>query len=315
VQLRNFQFEESSSATAFHAGHELGKLEPAPTSGMGRLYPVWNPGDSWTPLNIYQGNTSATWSKSFVGVLSGPLATDYLNGGALQQIESWTNGTDTAGAVQAGSSPGSGTSAKLTTFATTTLVSRASNTISTSSLLDVLQGRTWRAIVRVVARTATYNGQVRLTATVGQTFIDKTVTITGLTTGTYHEVDFGAVTFPDTALSNINLGLYASRTSGTGNLEWDFLFWAPGNYTTSTSSGSVGTSEFAFHDPTQQQVYEVNSSLLASETFTVEGAVQAWVPPGLSIVYALATHNSVSVGGALGDVQLFRTKMSPRYLG
>ena len=231
LQLRNVQFEEAAAATPFNVGSETGSVDPVPTIGMGRLVPFYNPGDAPTPVTVVAQDTTSSHLGQRVAIATkkgGPpgTLTTLLNGGFISQCEAWTTGTDTALDTNANSSPGSGNTGLLTTFVTTTNSQRGFiNNLNAAAH----RGRTYRAFLRFTNRTAAYNGTINLRWSYPPTpsTDNDAVTVTSATGATYYEADLGLVTCPDVSSTGLNLAIWASRSSGTGNLVLDYVQLVP----------------------------------------------------------------------------------------
>lgn len=322
VEMWGFQFEETSAATPLHVGRESFTVEPAPATGMGRLIPIWNPGDVPTPVTVASSN-AGTEAMYIWGPMCDGNMVDLMNTYGVQQIEDWTNGTDTAGLVDAGSSPGSGTSAKLTTFAgATAMTTRATRTITTG--LDTLKGRTWVPLLRIGASTATYFGDLQMWLDWGSNGnpvqLSAAVGTSGLASGSYIELPFGPITFPDITTSNLAGTLRASRTSGTGQLRWDCLTWVPAEQLAYINADQTAMTS----DPDGNLAYQgavIGTS--AGRVTEVRGPLPYYAPPGLSVLYMAcgadwneSAGSSVwgSVVDTLSGSRAFRIQLTPRYL-
>ncbi len=326
IQIRNIQVEEAAAATPFNVGRESFTVEPAPTSGMGRFVPIWNPGSAPTPM-ILSGTNTTTPAMFLWGPMTSGNMVSMLNtaGANIQQIEDWTNGTDTAGSVQANASPGTGTSAKLTTFAgTATMATRATRTITTG--LSALQGRSWIPLLRIAAGTSTLFGDLELWLDYGASGTPSyqgtaEIGSTGLTVGTYIEIPLAPVTFPDVTTGGMLATLRAARASGTGQLIWDCITWVPAEvaaFTKPTSSASITS------DPGANFAYDgATVGTTVGRAAEVRGPLPMMAPPGLSLVYMASGTDWYAAGATdapwgsfvsvLSAARSIRTQLAPRY--
>lgn len=330
VQFKNWQIEKQSAATPFHVGSEAGTLNVAPSSGMGRIFPIFNPGDAPAPVSLVFGSSSGTVTNSVGVATNGPRAgtlASFLNGASISQSEAWTPGTDTATDSNASSSPGSSTTGLLTTFVTTTLASRGTATISTAATLNAWRNRTFRLVLRFAARTAAYNGVISVDIGVpGASTQTLATTITAAGSGSYYEVELGTVNFPDSIGTSITIGASASRTSGTGNLVWDYLAFIPLEHRGLVTGYTVTSANLLKSLPEESRWAAVNSSdqqILTSVAPVAKGEVIGYVPPGLSLIdfnnastdqTGVVTSTTGYSSGAITVTTTMRVVIAPRYL-
>lgn len=322
IQMRNIQVEEASAATPFHIGRESFTAEPAPTSGIGRLVPIWNPGTAPTPVTIAGTSSSSSAAIHIWGPMTDGAMVTLLNtpGANIQQIEDWTNGTDTTTSADANASGGS---TKLTTFATATaMTTRATRTITTG--MSTLQGRSWVALLRIGASTATWFGSVELWLDWGFGASDVITTAaigtSGLASGSYVELPMGPFTFPDLPALNMGATVRASRTSGTGQLRWDCITWVPAEHLAYINADNQNMT----NDPAANVAYKgavIGST--SGRVTEVRGPIPYYAPPGLSLLYyAVGPDWNEAAGGdsvwgsftnVLTQTITIRTQLTPRY--
>ena len=338
VEWRNWQIEKAPAATPFHVGTEAGDIDPDPTSGIGRVFPIYNPGDAPAEVRVKGRNTTTSYGAILTGLATNALGTGagrqlttLLNGATIVQSEAGTNGTDTAVDTDTDSSPGSGNTGKLTTFVTTTDQTRITHSITSATTLAAWRGRTFRAQARVTARTSTYTGAIHMRTTIPGTqgSIDyPDATLTAAIVDAYYEVFLGYISFPDVAMEDATILLRASRTAGTGNLVWDYLELVPVEASGFLDiQGAQGTTVYTVSDPRLSRWgYEVVSTGLESGfTGTVvpitSGPVPVVIPPGLSLLYYAPSHgfdSHVTEPGlsshAITDATQVALEFTPRYL-
>ena len=331
LQLKNVQFEEAAAATPFTVGSEVGTVDPSPTSGIGRLVPFYNPGDAPCPVTVVAQDTTSSHFNQRVAIATnkgGPpgTLTTLLNGGFVSQCEAWTPSTDTALDTNAASSPGSGNTGLLTTFVTTTATLRGAVTNLNAA---AHRGRTYRAFVRFTARTAAYTGTMFLQWSYPPrpSGNNTSVTVTSAAVGTYYEADLGLVTCPDVASTGLNLGIGASRSSGTGNLVLDYVLLVPVDEQTGTILfGGLVTNTNQVRSYPEDSLWLGTTSAGVAAAFNVtgiNGPIPFYAEPGLNLVQ-ISLFNGLS-GSAITpdgsftslartDATAYRFIFSPRFL-
>jgi hypothetical protein len=293
VYVRNAQFEEAATATAFHVGNETANADP--TASNGRVVFFYNPGSAPTPVKVkaIPANTDTSPTDYLVaslpneGVTGRNALVTYANTRYFLQAEALTAGTDTATAAGGSAFSGSGSNVMETTFATvSTIATRVSTTLTTS--LDPLKGKAWRLYARVgndAASTATYT----LRANVN--FNDLPAVTFGCDQVDGFDVNLG-VFFLDAEATNLRLVFSAAQLTGTADLYWDAFFFVPVDYSCSLAGESDATpfssaSSFALlTDPARPSVYRTDGlGGGALESLTVRGPVPFVAEPGLTAVY------------------------------
>lgn len=193
------------------------------------------------------------------------------------QCESMVMGTDTAtsSALAATMSPGSGTSSALCTFATTsTLATRVSLSALFPTTASVDVRGTYRVFVRcdtTVSDTDSYTFQLKH----GNRLIANRAV--GIVTGMARPVmiDLGLVQFPEgsdpvtdgatgaeLSVAGMTLQLLASRTSGSGQVHFDYMLFIPADDRLSIVNWGVyqsSTTTSFVYDGYQRMVYALSS--------------------------------------------------------
>jgi hypothetical protein len=293
VYLRNAQFEEAASASAFHIGNET--INSDPTASNGRVVFFYNPGSAPTPVKVkaIPANTDTSPTDYLVATLPNEGVTGrnalvtYANTRYFLQAEALTAGTDTATAAGGSAFSGSGSNVMETTFATvSTIATRVSTTLTTS--LDPLKGKAWRLYARVgndAASAATYT----LRANVN--FNDLPAVTFGCDQVDGFDVNLG-VFFLDAEASNLRLVFSAAQLTGTADLYWDAFFFVPVDYSCALAGESDATpfssaSSYALlTDPARPSLYRTDGlGGGALESLTVRGPVPFVAEPGLTAVY------------------------------
>jgi hypothetical protein len=326
IQLKNLQFEKTSAATPFSVGTEVGVVEPEPTSGMGRVFPFYNPGDAPAPVKLTTATGTNGPEFGIVGILEPGAypgkgaAVEYLNtNAACLQLEDFTNGTDTAVNTDTDSSPGSGNTGKKTTFATITLTTRATLALTDATTLKVLRGRSFMVVLRFASIDAGYTGAFNVGVTAPFTAtVSGSVNNLAVSAAQYVDVPLGVMTFPDdAAMTSISFQLQASRTAGTGNVLWDCITFVPMATIISHPTAPAAT-DLMVSDPRVADVYCTTAAGVRNSTMNVAGPVPFWAPPGLSMVYSMWGLDTLTVPSSPIAARTFvttcRTTFAPRYL-
>jgi hypothetical protein len=289
VHLKNAQAEKASSPSLFRVGEE--SVENDPSVSRGRAIPVYNPGDAPAPIRLEMEGTSV--AEFAAGILDSRADSDYLNTRKVFQCESGTLGADTTATTDANASPGSGNTVAETTFATdNNLVVRYSNP-STTTLLDCYRGGMFLVYLRArgTGAAAADEFEIQLKWGINQSQ-DVANPLPALrfkpgTNADFYDLPLGTVQYPDiTTLFAVNFYVFARRLGGTGNLRLDHIALAP-----ATDLGHVEALQDAsaifgvgVSDPERGIAYmKVSGS--QGRLLGVRGALPAYAPPGLSVLY------------------------------
>ena len=244
IRVCNAQLEEASSASLFRVGSTLIANDPATTTSNtgGLVLPIFAQGDAPTPakVSISPVESAAAVLTARVARRSEPIRgkkylSDYLNTRKVYQLESGSMGTDTSATTDADASPGSGNTIAQTTYSTTaTTAKRVTSQVTTK--LDSIRG-TWDVYVRVKATAASIHKlQLKWSpSTAGAQFSNPEQTIDLTTNGTatsfgYWMVNLGRFYVPEdpaVTLAGVTFEMWSRRTSGSGNLNWDYLTLVP----------------------------------------------------------------------------------------
>jgi hypothetical protein len=216
--------------------------DPA-TSSKVRVYPVTASGDLPTPGRVrVQMDSGATVERVLIahraqGAEAASIMSDYLSETGFAQVEAngrgWTRtlGTDTTAVSSSGASPGSGTAAASTTFATNLgLVERVKLTRTT--LMDSLRGD-WDVWARIKPHAADdYHVQMIWSpAATGEAAFAGDVVPLDMETATafgWIEKNLGTIHIPPrgVALGGLQIRLLASAVGGQ-DLDWDLIWLVP----------------------------------------------------------------------------------------
>jgi hypothetical protein len=214
-----------------------------PATANGRIYLVNAvTGDLPTPASINATmDTGSNVERVHIahraqGTGAATALTDYVSETAFTQCEAsgrgWTVslGTDTAGATDANASPGSGTSVARCTYATAATMTQRMR-ITRTTKMDSLRGA-WDPWVRMKASAASLTThQLKW----GPNAAGPVVTLGEVPHDTsaassfgYVEKKLGTIHIPETVpLAGLALELWSRRDSGTGNIDYDYLFLTP----------------------------------------------------------------------------------------
>ncbi|MFL5736748.1 MAG: hypothetical protein ACJ76P_05355, partial [Actinomycetota bacterium] len=240
VDTRYAQLEKSSSVSLYRVGTQTMVNDPA--SGVGRTVPIFIEGTAKTPaiVTIQQldsGGKIAQYVLAHRGneAVSGRRnLTDFLNSTSWVQCESGTLTNNTATAVDADGSPGSGNSVAQTSAGSNPTVMNRRVRMAVTTKLASRRGR-FHVFARLKA-TAAAQHTVQLRWGPGASdpvpfSNDEYIhDVSGATSFEYVDVDLGIITIPEelaATLNQITLELWSRRDSGTGNLNWDFVALVP----------------------------------------------------------------------------------------
>jgi hypothetical protein len=245
VYWRFAQLEEASAVTRFRQADQTVNNDPAIING--RTLSVYGHGDAETimPLRI-KGEAAGTKLQSIiVGALSDDgvdgrrRLTDYLNGTKFAQCEATGTGwtvTLAGDTAQTADADASGGSMARCSYTTNPTVMARRVRISRTTKLDSLRG-TWDVYARAKATAASkHTIQLRwvpsLADPAAHTEPEVPVDKTGFTAFQYEDIPVARIHIPESTpipLGGLALELWARRDSGTGNMDWDFIFFMPVN--------------------------------------------------------------------------------------
>lgn len=323
-------------AEPFAIGHRV-DISPVavsndPNAANGRFMDITGvTGDVETPLRISIPGSAVVNRQSLFAIRrrGTPSAAPFF-----LQAESMTQGTDTSvtGATDGtggGASPsGAGSNSSATTFATNTLTPVRLSTTAFPSSPSVDARGTYRVFMRV--RPATAGGIFQIKLEHGIRAIQNPTVTTAVTTTTYTMVDLGLVQIPEGVdpvtdgpggatlqVVGIPFKLYAQRTGGSGNLNWDYLMLVPADDKLGIISWGSTTPTNFIVDSSSRSVYGVDGSNRVSDIASV-GLTSEF--PGISpnggtnrLVYL----NDVSPNGgsdAVSSTVTLTCSYWPRYL-
>lgn len=326
IQFRNVQLEEAASASLFRVGPGAVYPDPASTAADNgaRCFFAWGHGDARTPARLFLNEGAGTFSRYVVARLSGGDQVAAWANLKHAQCEDFTMGTDTASAANANASGGN---VARTTYATATLLRRATEALS-AALSAVLSGKTWQVYARVANITAqptTHTLQLKAGVNASLVSALDQVTYTSESTSEFDEVPLGLVYFPEDAAAYVEL--WSAQASGTGNLEWDCLIFVPAtDLGVLTVAGGGTTSD---HDVILEpedgnaERGNVTAGVITNRygvtSLDVEGCIPLWLEPGLNAVYVMGytdppTGTETHHGSALTVNPEVHLRSSPRWL-
>lgn len=268
--------------------------DPA-TSTKVRVYPVTITGDLPTPakIKVITDTTSRNITEVFIahrarGGNASTFFSNYLSETGFAQLEAsgrgWTVafGSDTAGAVDANASPGSGTSVARCTYAT--LASQGSRVIaSRTTNMDSLRGA-WDVWLRCAASaTALHRIWLLWRASSEVSYVQLDYVEHNATTTIYTDKKLGRIYIPEGAVpvAGLWLNVHAARISGSGNLDMDFLWLTPATQQgTVTAEAVMLANQSLLTDPTRSTVERLDTTGSYAATLDVTGEVPAVLEPG-----------------------------------
>jgi hypothetical protein len=332
-----FDFTCEIPAEPFSLGHRVDVTPVAvsndPNAGAsGRFMDITAPqGDTETPLRIsVTGSAVASRQGLFAMRRRGTVSSLPL----FTQCETLTQGTDTSvtGATDGtggGASPsGAGSNSSATTFATNTLTPVRLSTTAFPTTPSVDVRGTYRVFVRV--RPATAGGIFQIKLEHGIRAIQNATVTTTVTTTTYTMVDLGLVQIPEgidpitdgpggatLAVVGIPIKLYAQRTGGSGNLNWDCLYFIPADDRLCLVSwGSTAPTSFVL-DGISRTIYGIDGSgRIADIGQTAFSGDFPSITPGITnrLVYINDTTPNPGSSDAVSTSVTLTASYWPRYL-
>ncbi len=235
--FKNAQLESEAGASDFRVGPIVVSNDLTGPTG-GRAFPIWVNGDAPAPgILELTTDTGAKLAAVTVGrVSSGGIVGSRSLTGLLKpgvQCESGTPGVDTS--VISDSGAASGGQAQQTTYASNpTVMARRVRIPVTGVLLDALQGGAWNVYCRLKPTAASaHTPQLRWSAAdvdpAVNTELERPFDVSGASSFGYFDWPLGVIALPDpsTPVSQLTLELWSRRDSGSGNLRWDCITFAP----------------------------------------------------------------------------------------
>ena len=263
--------------------------DPAGTNG--RVMVINNPGSGPAHVKVKARPTAATLTHLRLGLLSGDLASTYAAGEHFEQAE---NGTPSGGAVAlATNADASGGASNNVLRFTPSGTSTALRYFDTITDIESLRGRRFRVLLHMLL-SAAFVGEVQLSWGLGANRIVAGNDAVALNlSGGGSDVDLGVVAIPED-WESFYIAISAGRTSGTGNLDFDFVSFLPVDeaalLVASDSLGVTTAQAFVLEpagqgEPPAAYVATSATGVPVGSMASLVGDNGFWIPPGNSAVY------------------------------
>lgn len=311
------QAEVGSTPRKFVFGTETVYNDPASTSGYGRVFPLYLHGAAPAPLLLESTFHTNSFAALRLGLRDRGDLASYLNTGELVQAESFIPAKDTTATASGASYSGAGSNTLSTSFATqTVLTPDARATFSTTSVYPAaFKDGVWDVYVRIAATTSEFIGTIQLKWGLAPGVVAVTeneTTVNALPVATSRRVKVGRIAAPALNVEGLYLELFASRTSGTGVLLWDFVEFVPSDSAlleASITSPALASGETLVVNAEERSAYVLEGALY-QRPWSIAGPPGLHPPAGLSVVHAEYAQSE-----SIAQIATLSHRYRPRYYG